>query len=404
VSNRLRTPFRLVVTVTATVTLLAVGAMSVASAAVSHKGSPISIGVICSCTGPQASSFAVSDAAPLAWQAAVNAAGGIAGHPVKVIEKDDDSNPGTSLSLAEQLITQDHVVAVIDNTNVDAGWSTYAAQHHVPVLGVSFPSPAMATTTNYFPVGLTEGYLDDEIVLGAKKAGAKKLAMFYCAEQAVCAEEVSPLEAVGKQLGLPVVYDAAISASAPNYTAQCLVAKQSGAQALFIADAVSVNLSVASSCAEQGYKPIEVSDDGAVALSYKSAPTMQNMIAGEPDVPFFVHDTPATKAMWSAMRRYQPAALASPNFNEEVTQAWVACELLEAAVKAAGVTSRSPVTAAVVMKGLGDLHGDTLGGMAPPLTFPKGKVHTVSCWFWMRVQHHQFTTPYGLRTTCAPKS
>jgi branched-chain amino acid transport system substrate-binding protein len=37
------------------------------------------------------------------------------------------------------------------------------------------------------------------------------------------------------------------------------------------------------------------------------------------------------------------------------------------------------------VKGLLSLKGDTLSGMAPPLTFKSGKDHPVDCWFTGRV-------------------
>ena len=63
------------------------------------------------------------------------------------------------------------------------------------------------------------------------------------------------------------------------------------------------------------------------------------------------------------------------------------------------VTWSGPVTSAEILKGLYALHGATLGGMAPPLTFHKGKPSPVDCWYWIRIQHGKFTTPYGTAPT-----
>ena len=54
-----------------------------------------------------------------------------------------------------------------------------------------------------------------------------------------------------------------------------------------------------------------------------------------------------------------------------------------------------------MVKGLYALHGETLGGLAPPLTFQHGK-HSVNCWFVMGIKGGAFTTPNGLRTDCEP--
>ena len=50
------------------------------------------------------------------------------------------------------------------------------------------------------------------------------------------------------------------------------------------------------------------------------------------------------------------------------------------------------------------LKNDTLGGMAPPLNFKKGQPNPINCWYWMKVSHGAFTTPYGLKATCSGKA
>ena len=50
--------------------------------------------------------------------------------------------------------------------------------------------------------------------------------------------------------------------------------------------------------------------------------------------------------------------------------------------------------------GLYALKNDTLGGMSPPLNFKKGQPNPINCWYWMKVSHGKFTTPYGTSPTC----
>ena len=65
-------------------------------------------------------------------------------------------------------------------------------------------------------------------MLAAQKVGGHKMAVLYCAENPACKQTVAPLQAAGKQFGIPVVFNASVLASAPNYTAQCLAAKARG--------------------------------------------------------------------------------------------------------------------------------------------------------------------------------
>ena len=52
------------------------------------------------------------------------------------------------------------------------------------------------------------------------------------------------------------------------------------------------------------------------------------------------------------------------------------------------------------MKGLDTIKGNTLDGMAPPLTFKAGQVHDVNCWFTARVENGVPTLVNGGQVTC----
>src|ERR1039458_580822 len=117
---------------------LAVGTS--ASGVAAASGSPITIGVICSCTGPLSSSVTIGPPAYTAWVSSINAAGGINGHKINLIVKDDASNPGTSLSQVQSLVTSSHAIALVDLSIVDAGWATYVQTNNVPVIGANSSS------------------------------------------------------------------------------------------------------------------------------------------------------------------------------------------------------------------------------------------------------------------------
>jgi branched-chain amino acid transport system substrate-binding protein len=105
--------------------------------------------------------------------------------------------------------------------------------------------------------------------------------------------------------------------------------------------------------------------------------------------------------MVAAFKKYQPSLMSSPNYNGEVDEAWTSGLLLAAAVEAGNPGAK--ITSAEILKGLHSLNGDTLGGMAPPLTYKAGKANTVDCWFWMTTSNGKFTEKYGLKPQCATK-
>jgi branched-chain amino acid transport system substrate-binding protein len=363
---------------------------------------PINVGYICSCTSPQASSVVTNRSAYEAYVDWTNAHGGIDGHQIKLFLADDSANPATSSADVHTFVTQDHVVAIVSLAGSPSAWDKYVDGLHIPVVGADGSPIDFYTDPNFFFPGQTDDSLPAAVAIAAKKVGSTNFGVMYCAESPSCQELVAPLEAIGPKYGVKLAYNTQISFSAPSYAAECLAAKQAGVKALFIGDAVTIVESVAKDCAAQGYNPTIIASDGAVGVGFTSTPGLSNnLLAFEPQIPFNVTNTPATKAMVSAFKKYQPSLMSSPNYNGEVDEAWTSGLLL-----AAGVEAGHPgntITSAEILKGLHSLKGDTLGGMAPPLTFHAGKANTVDCWFWMTTKNGKFTEKYGLTPSCATK-
>lgn len=380
---------------------IALTGMTVLSSAPSGAAgnAPIPIGYVCSCTGPLASSVSVNRSAYEAYVDWTNAHGGIQGHQIKLYAVDDALNPATSAAQVHTLVNQDHIAALVEVSNVAQAWDTYVEGLHIPVVGADGSDIEMFTQPDFFFPGQTDNSLPASVVAAAKKAGAKKMAIFYCAEAPACQELVAPERAAAKQYNENLAYITQISASAPSFAAQCLAAKQAGATALFVADAVSVVEAVGSSCAKQGYTPTIIASDGAVGRQFTSTPGLSDhLLAVEPQIPFNVTNTPATKTMIAAFDKYKPTLRSNPNYNGEVVEAWASGLLLTAAVEAAKPGAQ--VTSADILKGLDSMKGQTLGGISPPLTYHAGQPNTVNCWFYMGTKNGKFTEPYGLKPAC----
>jgi branched-chain amino acid transport system substrate-binding protein len=363
---------------------------------------PIAIGYICSCTSPQASSVVINRSAYEAYVSWTNAHGGIDGHQIKLFLADDSANPATSSADVHAFVTQDHVQAIVSLAGSPASWQKYVDGLHIPIVGADGSAEQFFTDPDFFFPGQTDDSLPAAVALAAKKVGSTNFGVMYCAESPSCQELVAPLEAIGPKYGVKLAYNTQISFSAPSYAAECLAAQQAGVKALFIGDAVTVVESVAKDCAAQGYHPTIIASDGAVGEAFATAPGLSsNLLAFEPQIPFNVTNTPATKVMISAFKKYQPKLMSDPNYNGEVDEAWVSGLMLAAAVGAGHPGAK--VTSAEILKGLHSFKGETLGGMAPPLTFTAGKANTTDCWFWMTTLNGKFTEKYGLKPSCATK-
>jgi branched-chain amino acid transport system substrate-binding protein len=391
---------RLIVATAIAVTPIAalVASMSLSQPAAAAGRSPINIGDIASLTGPEASSIDQTTQVLEAWEKTVNAKGGLQGHPVNLIIKDDGYNPATSLAQVESLVTNNHIVALIDNSDVDTSWYTYVEQQKVPVIGGQTEDGPYENADFFDPGSTFNDYVYGEAYL-TKLAHSKATSDLYCIEVALCSEETSALRAEYPKFGSKLVYVAGISFSAPNYTAQCLAAKQAGATSMTIGDATSVVNEVVQDCTAQGYTPVQLSADGTVGISWLTIPGFNGNLDAQPDIPFFVHNS-ATDPMYKALTKYYPAQLTNPNFGEIVTENWADAILLQDAI--GEVKLASTPTPAEVTAGMYKLpQGTTLGGLTPPLHFKKGKTTSNACFFYMGIKNKKFIElKYIAEPTC----
>jgi branched-chain amino acid transport system substrate-binding protein len=373
------------------------------SAGASNTKGTLNIGLICQCSGAQASSTVVGPPGFLAWAKGVNASGGIDGYKVNPIVDDDAGNPATSLAQATSLINDDHVLAIVDATSEDTTWGALAQKSHVPVINGGSNGELEVTDPDYFNNSTTVDAFGLIDVVAAKRVGAKVMGVFYCAESPQCSLGLPLIKATAQKLGgTSLAYTTSISGAAPNYVAQCLAAKAAGVTALSVADATTVNEHVAADCKMQGFTPWYLTGDGSVAPSLLSSPGLDTKAIGfETDVPYWVTNTPATEKYQKLMKKYEASDLADPNYNELTVGNYVAGLIFETALKAGMAGKSGPVTTSDIYDGLySSFHGNTLGGMAPPLTYKKGQATPVDCWYWIAVKNHKFTTPYGLQPYC----
>lgn len=330
-----------------------------------------------------------------AWQKWVNGHGGIAGHPVKVTQYNDNCDPGQSAADAQKLINA-HVLAIIDGTQEDTSWSSAVTQAHIPVLcGIETGNGLTCFgNPNFFPAGATVLSSLYGNVLAAKQAGAKTFGVVYCTETPSCSQALPLFTSYAKQLGMKIAPGLAASETATSYTAQCLTYQQDHVDAIFPAGPPANKL--ASDCAQQGYHPIITLSSGTWLNSYLKTPALSGSIGTSSDIPWSIYNK-ATSAFHKATGSLLHTAF-SP-FNVSVT--WAAALLFQDAAAHVG----SHPTTASIYSGLYAMHDDTLGGYAPPLTFVKGATtNSVSCFFVVGIKHGSFTAPNGAKYACQPPS
>jgi branched-chain amino acid transport system substrate-binding protein len=378
-------------------------AIDLASSAPASAASatPVVVADICSCTGPLASTAVQTTPTLQAWASYVNAHGGLNGHPVKLIVNDDQTNPSTAQSDVQKDIANDHAVAIIDNSEVAAAFTAEAASAGVPIFGGLYDD--LYNNLDVFTPGTTLNYgAAGQVVYMADKH-YKNFAVFYCVEAASCSQIASVDKALGQQYGVPLVYDAGISYSAPNYTAQCLAAKAAGPpQVLTVGDSGQITETVAEDCAQQNWSPLEFID--TTLESFTTLKEFQGAIGSQSLVPYFIHNA-ATKAFWAAIDKYQPSlpTTVSLNFGQGAMVAWSYGALLQEALKVAAPSRTAVVTGAVIKKGLYNLPaGYDVGGLAPQtIHFTKGKLANFSCAYYIAIKNHQYVWANNEKPLCA---
>ena len=357
------------------------------------------LGMICSCTGPEEASEHDNGTTMQVWAKWVNAHGGINGYPVRVIVKDDGQNPATSLDEAKELVTSDHIMAMVGETSlVDATWASYIASTSVPVLGGIPQEAPFLTNPDFFPSGAQLSLVGGVSAL-ASSAGKHHLGVFYCAEVPICAQAVPPVRAVGRLLGMSLAAGR-IAASAPSYTAQCLAAKGAGVDAVWVLQTPADVQRFAADCSQQGYKPLEVGELGSASPAWLTDPNLTGMLVTSNNADTYDPSLPALGSFYAALRQYAPGTLTSSKTVERPITlfSWAGGVLFQAAAKAAHLTPAS--SPADVKKGLYALRGETLGGISPPLTFTPGRPTFVPCYFTAEVKNGTFVPLNGGKPNC----
>jgi branched-chain amino acid transport system substrate-binding protein len=358
-------------------------------------GTSIVIGNIGSYTGSESSSIGPALGGIKAWVASVNASGGIDGHPIDMIYKEDNDTPSLGLAEAKELLS-DHVVAIVsDWSTTDSVWAPMFEKASIPIIGGGPGAPDSLTNTDYFPAQTSTIVADYGALDAMKQEGVTKFGVPYCAENSQCYLGVTEGKATAPKLGMQLVWNGATSSSSPDLTPQCLAARSDGATGILPSLTTDGIIHFVEACDQQGYDPVYALGNTEFTNQLLSVSALKNVASVQADAPWFDNSTPALQRYHAAMAKYAPGVAIGPASSE----AWAPGLLFEAAVAASG---SSTVTSSSILNGLYNLHADTLGGFAPPLTFTKGQPADIKCFFIIHIQGGKFSEPQGLAPSCEP--
>jgi len=374
---------------------------SQASAAVKlPPGDPIVIGSIGSYSGPQSASLGAADETIKAWQDHTNAEGGINGHPVKLVVVDDAGNPTKAAQLVKQLVEQDKVQAIVGATStVTESFQEYTSSKGVPVIGSAEFQQDYTTNPLFFPTGTQAVMFDYGLLVEAKKAGVTNIGVLPCAEVAACSLGVKLFQGLAQIVGVEVSYTQKITATQPSYTSECLAAKSKGVDGLAIIQNSQTVLRAATQCAQQGYEPKQLNVSATTGLAWEDQPSMEGVITTQSNPVLADESIPALKTFHEALDKYAPDVADGEQYNEIDSSVWAGGQVFKLAAERGKLTPKS--TPADVLKGLYTFKNETVDGVAPPLTYVKGKPSFVTCWFPQTIKSGKFTPlTQGAKPNC----
>ncbi|HEX9547109.1 MAG TPA: ABC transporter substrate-binding protein, partial [Acidimicrobiales bacterium] len=338
-----------------------------------------------------------------AWIRMVNDQGGLNGHRVNpLIVADEGGDSARNRQLAQQLIEQNHVLALVFDAALDgSGTVSYVTQSGVPFIGGIGTGQYFYQSPVYFPQ-MPQGIAAAEITLGElaeMKAQAKtKLATIVCVESPnICNAAASVAKKGAPRYGAQVVYATTASIAAPDYSAECLNARNAGAQVIVIAMDGASAIRIQQSCARQGYHLIFATVSSAVNTDTAADDGFEGMIISAPTMPV-AGNPPALSEFRAAMARYAPGV----SVLDGQVEAWAAGKVLQ--IGAAHLPDGDiNVLRKALLSGLDAIPHDFDLGITAPLEYNPGKPATpVVCWFLETIHNHQFVPVNGGQRTCAP--
>jgi hypothetical protein len=211
----------------------------------------------------------------------------------------------------------------------------------------------------------------DSIIFALSKVaipqGKTKIAHFACSDFGLCDNFDDQLTdpTTLKEAGFTPTVSGRPSLTQPDYTAQCLSAKNAGAQVvMLIMDTASLRR-FAGDCDRQNYHPIFGTADTLALSNLPEDPKVEGLIVAAKNAPWTATSVPGIKSLYNAVNRFLPGTTVAGGFSN----GWTIAKFFEAA--AANLPDNP--TAADVADGLYRIKHNDLNGLTYPITMTPGK-------------------------------
>jgi ABC-type branched-subunit amino acid transport system substrate-binding protein len=360
---------------------------------------PIAVGSVATLSGPLGSFTKDYIYAIGVWVKWKNNHGGVNGHPVRHLITDDAGDPARYNAAVRQMTEEQGAIAFIHNTIGFAGGDLgYITQKRMPIIGheggidQAYESPFVFTPA---PSGATYAYsAANAFASVAIPAGKKKLAVLACSDVKLCDTFDKVLTGPEtKALGFELVYHARPSLTQPDFTGECISARQAGAEIIVQTLDNNSMLRVARSCARQNYHPLWGYFDNVTLPSVAQDPNTEGAIVAVKAPPWVSNDQPGLAEIRQAFAEVAPGV----EVNGAHVNGWVSAKTFDVAAK----NLPDKATNEDVLNGLWSIQGDSLGGLTYPLVFPKmSNSPKKACWSAVVIKDKKFVATQGSALSC----
>ncbi|MGQ0626151.1 MAG: ABC transporter substrate-binding protein [Sporichthyaceae bacterium] len=343
-----------------------------AAPAVANK-SVIKLGAVGTFSGPVGSLVKDTVTGIRVWAQHVNSTGGVNGHPVEILVGDDGGDPARYISTQRQFVEEKGVIAFLYGT---LGVSPNGNNQYLDSTKIFAFGPEGGLETAYNnpfvlspnPTGLVNA---DSILYAladvAVPQGKTKFAEFACSDFGLCDnfDQRWSNPAGLKKVGFELVARGRPSLTQPDYTSQCLAAKQAGAQVVMLALDTASLRRFAGDCARQNYKPIYGTADTLALPSLAEDPNADGLIVAAKQAPWTDLSVPGTAQAVRAFAKFAPGT----QFTGGNNNGWILGEFFAAA----GKSLPDNPTPADITEGIYKIKNNNLNGLTYPITMTAGQ-------------------------------